>query len=209
MIELYHCRESRSLRPLWALEELGLPYRPVFLSFPPRLREKTYLATNPLGTVPYLIDGDVRMSESTAMCLYLTEKYGPTPLAISAAESGYANFLNWLFFSDATLTFPQTIVLRYRQFEPDPDGRTALDYEKWFYGRLKSVEAELSGREWLCGDRFTIADIAIVYALYLGDTIVGLGPGYGPNVRAYLERACDRSAFKRAREVDMQAPAWR
>jgi glutathione S-transferase len=209
MIELYHCRETRSLRPLWALEELELDYEPIMLPFPPRAHDRSYLDTNPLGTIPYLIDGDVRMSESSAMCLYLASRYGPTPLALGPDEAEYASFLNWLFFSDATLTFPQTIVLRYRQFEPDRAEQAAADYERWFFGRLKIVEAALEDREWLCGGRFTVADIAIVYALYLGDKIVGLGSGYGPNVRSYLDRACSRPAFLRAQEKDALAPAWR
>jgi hypothetical protein len=71
-----------------------------------------------IGTIPYLIDGAVRTSESTAICLYLTARYRPTPLALSHDEPDYPVFLNWLFFSDATLTFPQTIVLRYRRLEP-------------------------------------------------------------------------------------------
>ncbi|MEJ7927502.1 glutathione S-transferase family protein [Sphingobium sp. AN641] len=211
MLTLYHCREARSLRPLWALEEMGLPYQPVPLPFPPRALAKSYLDINPLGTVPFLTDGHVQMSESSAICLYLTSRHGPTPLALTSAEPDFAQFLNWLFFSDATLTFPQTIVLRYRQLEL-PERRAeqaAADYERWFFGRLRRVEAALADREWLCGGRFTIADIAIAYALYLGDAVVGLGHGFGPNVRAYLERACARPAFARAMQVDAQAPAWR
>jgi hypothetical protein len=77
-----------------------------------------FLDVNPLGTIPYLIDGAVQTSESTAICLYLTARYRPTPLALSHDEPDYPVFLNWLFFSDATLTFPQTIVLRYRRLEP-------------------------------------------------------------------------------------------
>ena len=117
-MKLYHCRGSRSLRPLWTLEEMELPYELAPLPFPPRAHAREYLDVNPLGTVPYLIDGNVGMSESTAICLYLTTRYGPTNLALSTDESDYPAFLNWLFFSDATLTFPQTIFLRYRQLEP-------------------------------------------------------------------------------------------
>ncbi len=209
MIELYHCQETRSFRPLWALEELGIPYRPIFLPFPPRALDKSYLAVNPLGTIPFMVDGDVRMTESSGICHYLATRYGPSSLALGPDEPEYGSFINWLYFSDATLTFPQTIVLRYRQFEPGRADQAAADYEKWFYGRLKIVEAALTDREWLCGDRFTIADIAIVYALYLGEHIVGLGSGYGPNVRSYLKRASARPAFQRARHVDSQAPQWR
>ncbi|MEQ4538411.1 MAG: glutathione S-transferase family protein [Billgrantia sp.] len=211
MLKLYHCREARSLRPLWTLEEMELPYEAVMLPFPPRAGAREYLDVNPLGTIPYLIDGDARMSESTGICLYLTSRHGPTDLALGVDEPDYAAFLNWLFFSDATLTFPQTIVLRYRQFEP-PERRAeqaAADYERWFFGRLKHVEATLADREWLCGGRFTIADVAIAYALYLAEEIVNLGHGFGPNVRAYLERARARPGFERALRVDAQAPAWR
>ena len=209
-MKLYHCRGARSLRPLWTLEEMELPYEPVFLPFPPRALARDFLDVNPLGTVPYFIDGDVRMSESTAICLYLTARYGPTPLALSLHEPDYPAFLNWLFFSDATLTFPQTIVLRYRRLEPVQRRleQPAADYEKWFFGRLKFVEAVVTDREWLCGGRFTIADVAIAYALHLAESVVGLGGGFGPNVRAYLNRARSRPTFQQAMKIDAQAPAW-
>lgn len=189
---------------------MALPYEPVLLPFPPRVHAKEYRDVNPLVTIPYLIDGAVRMSESTAICLYLTTRYGPTPLALSSEEADYPDFLNWLFFSDATLTFPQTIVLRYRQLEP-PERRAAqpaADYEQWFFGRLRRVESALDDREWLCGGRFTIADIAIAYALHLADSIVGLSGGFGPNIRKYLDVARNRSSFQRAMAVDAQAPMW-
>ena len=210
MIKLYHCRHARSLRPLWTLEEMGLPYEPVLLPFPPRAHAKPYLSENPLGTVPLFVDGDVRMTESSGICLYLTQAYGPTPLALTQQEKHYPNFINWLFFSDATLTFPQTLVLRYRQFEA-PERRNeqvAADYEKWFLGRLRAVEAALQSREWLCAERFTIADICIAYALHLAQARAGLGAGLTPNVRKYLDRARARPSFVRLRKVDESAPDY-
>ncbi len=68
-----------------------------------------------------------------------------------------------MFHSDATLTFPQTIVLRYSQLEP-PERRlpqAVEDYSKWYLARLKRVNSHLLDREYLCDDRFTIADIAV------------------------------------------------
>ncbi len=76
MIELWHCKDSRSLRALWTLEELGLDYRLHLLHFPPRLTDPGYTAINPLGTVPYLTDGDTRMTESSAIAHYLARRYG-------------------------------------------------------------------------------------------------------------------------------------
>ena len=98
MIRLYHCSDARSLRPLWTLEELGLPYELNMLPFPPRFRAPDYKSLNPLGTVPLLLDGDVRMTESAASCQYLVTRYGPTTLAVTSDEPGYGTFLNALHF---------------------------------------------------------------------------------------------------------------
>ncbi len=64
MITLYHCAAARSFRPLWMLEELGLPYELKMLPFPPRVFAKEYLGINPLGTIPFMIDGETKMTES-------------------------------------------------------------------------------------------------------------------------------------------------
>ena len=118
MIELYHCVSARSFRALWMLEELGLPYQLQMLPFPPRALAKHYLALNPLGTVPLLIDGDTRMTESSAICQYLASRDPVQRLDVAPSDPAYGSYLNWLYMSDATLTFPQTLVLRYHFFEP-------------------------------------------------------------------------------------------
>jgi len=130
MITLYHCDAARSFRALWMLEEMGLPYQLKMLPFPPRVFAKEYLALNPLGTIPYLIDGETRMTESSGICHYLGAKYGPTPLIVGLEDPAYGAFLNWMYFSDATLTFPQTLVLRYSQLEPEErrNPQVATDY---------------------------------------------------------------------------------
>ncbi|HEY3892153.1 MAG TPA: glutathione S-transferase family protein [Bradyrhizobium sp.] len=199
MITLYHCYAARSFRPLWMLEELGLPYDLKMLPFPPRVFAKEYMALNPLGTIPLLIDGDTRMTESCGICHYLGTRYGPTPLLVGADEPAFGAFLNWMYFSDATLTFPQTLVLRYSQLEPEArrNPQVAGDYAKWFFGRLRAVEAASATTETLCAGRFTAADIVIGYALRLAETI-GLAGNFGPNVAAYWQRLQARDGFKRA-----------
>ena len=206
MITLYHCDAARSFRPLWMLEELGLPYELKMLPFPPRAFAKEYLALNPLGTVPFMVDGETEMTESSAICHYLGVRYGPTPLVVGADEPAYGAFLNWMYFSDATLTFPQTLVLRYSRLEPEErrSAQVATDYAKWFLGRLRVVEAATGKAETLCGGRFTAADIAIGYALRLAG-IVGLAGDFGPNVRAYWDRLQQRDGFKRALAAERKA----
>jgi glutathione S-transferase len=198
-IVLYHCQDARSLRPLWTLEEMGLAYELRTLPFPPRVLQRDYLEVNPLGTVPCMLDGPVRMTESSGICHYLVERYGPTPLALPVAHPEYAAYLNWLYFSDATLTFPQTIYLRYTVLEPEERRlpQAAEDYKRWFAGRLRAVETATAEREFLCAGRFTIADICIGYALHLARNI-GLGELLGPNAGRYFERLRTVPSYQRA-----------
>jgi glutathione S-transferase len=128
MIDLHHCVSARSFRPLWLLEELGIPYRLHMLPFPPRVHARDYLARNPLGTVPLLEDGATRLTESAAMCHYLATRYGAGVLDVAPADAAYGSYLNWLFMSDATLTFPQTLVLRYSYFERFTAADVAVTY---------------------------------------------------------------------------------
>lgn len=200
MMKLYHCADSRSLRGLWALEELGLDYELVSLEFPPRLNHPEYLEVNPLGTVPTFVDGDTVLTESAAICQYLGDVHGPTELALRPGDEEYGSYLNWLHRSDATLTFPQTLVLRYSRFEPTERRlpQVVEDYSIWYLSRLRSVESALEGRDYLVANRFTMADIAVGYALFLGSTL-GLDERYKPNCRRYLDRLMEREAFRRAR----------
>jgi glutathione S-transferase len=199
MITLYHCVGARSFRPLWMLEELGLAYELKMLPFPPRVLAKEYLAINPLGTIPFMIDGETRMTESAAICHYLGTRYGPTPLVVSVEEPAYGAFLNWLSFGEATLTFPQTLVLRYARLEPQErrSPQVAEDYAKWFLGRLRAVEAALAQAPTLCAGRFTAADISVGYALRLAEDI-GLAKDFGPNVAAHWQRLQQREGYARA-----------
>ena len=206
MITLYHCDGARSFRPLWMLEEMGLAYELKMLPFPPRVFAKDYLALNPLGTIPLMIDGETRMTESSGICHYLGIKYGPTPLMVDAADPAYGAFLNWMYFSDATLTFPQTLVLRYSQLEPEErrNPQVATDYAKWFLGRLRAVEAAAAKGETLCAGRFTAADIVIGFALRLAES-TGLAKDFGPNVAAYWARLQEREGYRRAVVAERRA----
>jgi glutathione S-transferase len=204
MIQLYHCTDARSFRPLWALEELGLPYDLTVMPFPPRYRAKAFMAVNPLGTIPALVDGATFMTESAAIVQYLVTRYGPTPLAVDVAEAAYGAWLNWLHFGEATLTFPQTLVLRYRRFEPGKAEVVADDYVKWFQARLRAVDRALASSEWLCADRFTAADISVGYALLLAAE-VGLDADFTPAVAAYWARLQGRPGFLAAKASQQRA----
>jgi glutathione S-transferase len=198
MMKLWHCANARSFRVLWALEELGLPYELVLLPFPPRWLEPGFLAINPLGTIPFFTDGTVAMTESAGICQYLADKTGR--LGVTADDPRYGDYLNFLHQSDATLTFPQTLVLRYMMLEKPENRlpRVADDYRRWFLARTIWAEARLAdGRPWLLGDDFTVADIAVAYAFLLAGVLGHLGD-VGPHARAFWDRCQSRDAYRRA-----------
>lgn len=205
-LKLYHCKGARSVRPLWTMEEMGLEYELEVMAFPPRMMRERYLDINPLGTVPAFTDDtdgkSILMTESAGISMYLADVYGPTDLCVTPDEPEYGHYLNWITRSDATLTFPQTIVLRYTQQEPEERKlpQAVADYTQWFFSRLRSVEAATADREFLVADRFTIADICVAYALQLA-TSLGFREGFKPNTEAYFARMEQRPAFIRANEL--------
>ena len=209
-ITLFHCLSARSFRPLWALEELGLAYTLRLLPFPPRVHDKSYFEQNPLGTVPLLVDGEgpdaVRMSESAAICQYIAARHGAGTLDVGVNEADYGAYLNYLHFGEATLTFPQTLVLRYRFFEPAErrQPQVADDYAKWFLARLRTLELRLQGREWLSAGRFTAADISVGYALLLAQHLE-LHTQFTPAVAAYWQRLQQLPSYQRAQALQFEA----
>lgn len=182
------------------LEELQLSYRLEMVAFPPRAKQKTYLDLNPLGTVPLLIDGETRMTESSAICEYLAARHGDGAFSVAPDDADYGAYLNALYYGEATLTFPQTLVLRYSLLEPE-DRRSpqiVADYSKWFLSRLKTVESATSQHDFMVGNRFTAADISVGYALMLA-AVLKLDAQFGPATAAYWARLKAREPFARAK----------
>lgn len=195
---LYTCARSRGLRATWAAEEAGVAIDLRILPFPPRYHAPEYLALNPLGTVPLLIDGETRMTESCAIAHYLATRNGYTDLAIAPGERDYGEYCDYTYHADATITFPQTVYMRFCLFEKEKGLEEAgHSYARWFYKRLIKVEQRLEGREYLCADRFTVADICVGYALILAETI-GLDEGVPESLKAYRARLKAREAYQRA-----------
>lgn len=205
---LYHSVSARSFRPLWALEELDLPYKLVMLEFPPRVHRRDYLTLNQLGTIPAMPVNDCTMTESVAMCQYLATQKPATTLVVQPDEPDFPLYLNMLYYGEATLTFPQTLVLRYQHFEaPDrQQPQIVQDYTKWFLARTRLLNDRLQTEQYLCGDRFTIADISVGYALMLAELIGLLDQTTAP-VQDYWRRLTERPAFQRALVAERGAAA--
>ena len=199
MITLHHCAGARSFRALWMLEEMGLPYELRLMAFPPRAREAGYLELNPLGTVPAFFEDGALMTESAAICEYLAARHGPTPLAVAPDEEGFAAYLNFLHMGEATLTFPQTVYLRYARFEPEERRipQAAADYMQWFFSRLKGAAKLLGDQDHVAAGRFTAADISVAYALKLAD-FLGFADSFPEPFARYFARMQAREGYQRA-----------
>ena len=194
------CARSRGLRATWAAEEAGVDIDLKILPFPPRYLAPDYLALNPLGTVPMLVDGETQMTESCAIAHYLATRSGYTDLAIAPGEPDYGEYLDYTYHADATITFPQTVYMRFAIFEKDKGWAEAGHaYAKWFHKRLVKIEERLKDREFLCANRFTVADICVGYALILAES-VGLDDGVPESLKAYRKRLTQREAYLKAFE---------
>jgi glutathione S-transferase len=150
--------------------------------------------------VPFFSDGDIEMTESVGICQYLIDRYQRYEFGLEPSHPEYGAYLNWLHHADATLTFPQTIAMRYYYLEPTPEKQAvADDYGKWYLSRLRRLDSHLESHDYLVDNRFTIADIAVSYALYLGRALK-FDQHYKPQTAEYLQRLMERPAFKRADE---------
>jgi Glutathione S-transferase len=206
MLKLYHCLGSRSFRALWTLEEARVPYELIVVPFPPRVRHKGFHAVNPLGTVPAFFDDEHLMTESSAICQYIAARYAADTLAVSVDDAAYAEYLNFMHMGEATLTFPQTIFFRYSTLEA-PEKRqpvVANDYRLWFASRLKNAATMFSGKSYVCGDRFTAADISFGYALGFA-THLKLAEHFPEAISDYWTRLKARNGYQRAREKEIEA----
>ncbi|MBQ0794890.1 glutathione S-transferase family protein [Zhongshania sp.] len=202
MLTLYHSADARSLRCLWLLEELNIPYELKVVKFPARILEPSFLEINPLGTVPYLIDGDTRMNESCAILTYLSSRYGDDAFQLPVEHPRYGDYLNWLHFGEAALTYTQAVSLRYRFFLPKDQRlpEVATHFQAMVYERLPLVHDAVAKSLYLCGDEFTIADISVGYGLFL-TSMFKLDEPFSNDTKAYCERLFQRPAFLKAREI--------
>ena len=199
MIKLYFAPRTRSVRILWLLEELGLPYQLERVEFRPPA--KTFFAQpTPLGKLPAIEDGDVVMSESGAIVEYILERYGEGRLAPAAGSPERASFLQWLHFAESTAFPPLGIVVWLTLYRDDAARHATLvaDARARAAMGLDVVERSLAGRRYLVGDEFTAADIMMGFTLVAARLLRVLVDGAHPALHEYLARLEARPAFQKA-----------
>jgi glutathione S-transferase/3-isopropylmalate dehydratase len=175
---------------------MGAPYRVELADL--RNPSPAFAAANPLGSLPAMQDGDVTMTESIAIMLYVMETYGPTSLALKPGEPGHADYLQYLIFGEAGLGMNGNPVIAAKFLAPEGDKQnwSVRNCLERFTKRIGVVEQRLADRPYMAGDQFTAADISVGYALGLSD-FVGAG-ALPPRCARYVETLQARPAYQRA-----------
>jgi glutathione S-transferase len=202
MIRLYFAPRTRSVRILWLLEELGLPYELERVDFLPPAKN-FFTQETPLGKLPTIEDGDVVMCESGAIVEYILERYGEGRLAPPVGSRDRAAFLQWVHFSESTAFPPLGIVVWLTLYRKDAEHHAALveDARSRAAMGLQFLERELGPRRYLLGDDFSAADIMMGFTLVAARLLGVLDDRY-PRLTEYLVRLEARPAFQRATAVE-------
>ncbi|WP_224364265.1 glutathione S-transferase family protein [Hyalangium versicolor] len=201
-MKLYFAPRTRAVRPRWLLEELGVPYELVRLDLD-RQENTTpsYLAVNPLGELPALVDGDVTLLETLAICLHLADRFPEKRLAPPMGSAERGSYYQWMAFAEARLDpavmefywdaqLPEEQKTSERSEEESAKHRTRLT------GVLDFIDVGLGGREFLVGATFTAADVVTASILHLAHKLMLLD-GH-PRLVEYVKRHSQRPAVRRA-----------
>lgn len=196
MITLYHVANARSARSLWLLYELGLEFELNEIEFSmAALRTPEYLRISPLGRVPCLVDGDVSLIESGAICQYLCEKYDDGSLHRSVGHPERNEWLQWLHYAETIAVHGASLVQQQVFIAPEKRSEVVIKLEsRRLEKALEVLDAHLADRDYLLKSGFTAVDTAVAYSVHLGfdmHKVTGLS-----NLEAYYQRCKERPAFK-------------
>jgi len=209
MIKIYGVRRSRATRPIWVLNETGQDHELVRVTFAARLADPlaadaplntaspAYLAINEVGQIPAMVDGDLLLTESLAIAIYLAEKAGGELAPQSLREKG--ELAQWALLAATGIETPALAISSLAaQGKADTDeGRAVVADSLAKLARpMRRVEAHLSAHQWLMGDRFTVADIVLAECLRYATGVPGTLSAW-PATAAWLARCHARPAFQK------------
>lgn len=191
---------SRLTRVIWMLEELGEPYEIVKA----KQHSGTMRRYNPTGKMPALVDGDLVVTDSAAICGYLSEKHADKGMGPEPGLGGRARFDGWMHFAQSEFEAPLWNKLRHKFILPaecraDVGAATAHDFAQ----EIQGLEAKLDGRSFALGERFSAVDVIIGHCGQWARG--GKFEVKSPAVQAYFERVLSRPALTRAREREAAA----
>jgi glutathione S-transferase len=191
-MQLYEFAPTRSIRVRWTLQELGVDFDPVPVNLVAgEHRRPEFLKINPAGKIPVLVDGDLTLTESVAIVLYLAEKY-PDKGLVPADLSGRAEVNRWLLFAATELEQPLWRIARHTALYPE-DQRLPGDVSiarQEFQAMAAVLEQHMRGRQFVVGERVTVTDFVTAYTLDWANEYRLLDEL--PNLRGYMERMYTR-----------------
>lgn len=194
---LYTNPQSRGRIAHWMMEELGLPYETVWLEFGPSMKTPEYLAINPMGKVPTLRHGEVVVTETAAICTYLADRFPERGLIPPAGDPARGAFYRWLFFAAGPLE--TAVATKALNWAAPAEKRGFLGFG-CYEDTLATLEHAVAAGPYLCGDRFSAADLYVASHL-------GWGMMFGtiekrPAFEAYVARHHARPAAQAADRIN-------
>lgn len=204
-MKLYYIPTTRAVRPRWLLEEMEISYELVRVDMN-MTREPEYQNLHPHRKVPVLVDGEVTIFESTAICTYLADKYPGFGLAPVGNSQERAYYYQWLFYASVTLELPvEHFMFAVLPNLPEKiipqkirESISAPEALQWFKQVAEPLQKALVNSDYLVGDKFTAADI-VTGGVLLWAKKLGMLPLDDP-LTGYLDNLMQRPAFKRADE---------
>ena len=194
---LFGISGSRALRAIWGIEEVGIDYEHVPVTFGADSKTADYLSVNPNGRIPALIDGDLQLFESMSINLYLAKRYGGALYPANAEDEARA--WQWSVWAISEIEPLQMQVVIQRVFTPT-DKRDPKLEERALRGLkrpLNVLDAALAERDYLLGGEFSVADLNVAGVMQLMQT-VGIDLGEHPNVMRWRKACSTRPALARA-----------
>lgn len=199
MLKVHFAPNSRAGRIIWLLEELKLPYEVNRMDFHPKyLKSDEHRSRHPLGRIPVLDDGDVRIYESGAIVDYILERHKNGNLKPDVSSNNYPDYLQWFHYCEGMVMPPiNTIVVQTILLPEDRRDETVLNQAKKLLSKsLEPVNEALEGKEYLIGD-FSAADIMLGHACFMSYRLGSIDSEM-KNLKKYVENISNRSAFQTA-----------
>ena len=164
---LFGISGSRALRAIWGIEETGIDYDHVPVSYGADSKAADYLAVNPNGRIPALIDGDLQLFESMAINLYLAKRYGGALYPSNPQDE--ARTWQWSVWAISEIEPLQMQIVVQKLFTPEEkrNPKVVEGAGKGLQRPLKVLDAALAGRDWLVGDHFSVADLNVAAVMML------------------------------------------
>jgi glutathione S-transferase len=195
-MKLYWCPRTRAFRAAWMLEELDRPYERATIDIRDEAAraDPAFRAASPMGKVPALVDGDVKLWDSGAICLYLADAYPEAGLGVPIGDPARGAFLQWTLYTNAVMEPAMGERFGGRPVNTLQNGFGSFDL------MIDTLVAGLASGPWILGARFTAPDVLLGSGIHFMDVFKILPDR--PELRAYAERCRARPAFQRAAALE-------